>query len=53
MSQFDHAGKYLASMFGFLGMTDITIIRAEGLALGPEMAGEAMADAKAQAAATA
>jgi len=53
MSQFDHAGKYLASVFGFLGMTDITIIRAEGLALGPEVAAKAMTDAKAQAAASA
>lgn len=32
----DHQETYLRSFFGFLGITDITFIRAEGLALGPE-----------------
>ncbi|WP_268602621.1 NAD(P)H-dependent oxidoreductase, partial [Escherichia coli] len=32
----DHQETYLRSFFGFLGITDITFIRAEGLALSPE-----------------
>ena len=53
MIQFDHAGKYLASIFGFLGMSDITVIRAEGMALGPEIAAKSLADAKTSAEAAA
>lgn len=36
MAALDHQESYLRSFFGFLGITDITFIRAEGLALGPE-----------------
>ncbi|MDG4553595.1 MAG: FMN-dependent NADH-azoreductase [Candidatus Competibacter sp.] len=32
----DHQETYLRGFFGFLGMTDITFIRAEGLAISPE-----------------
>ena len=32
----DHQETYLTTFFGFLGITDITFIRAEGVALGPE-----------------
>lgn len=32
----DHQENYLKGFFGFLGVTDVTIVRAEGLALGDE-----------------
>lgn len=41
---FDHSGPYLKSILALLGLTDITIVRAEGLALGPEMAAKGLAD---------
>ncbi|UZE21267.1 FMN-dependent NADH-azoreductase [Pseudomonas sp. B21-056] len=51
-----HAGKpsgvahedYLQHMFSFLGITDIEVVRAEGLAYGDDMRNKAMSDAKAQ-----
>ncbi len=43
---FDHQEKYLRDVFGFLGVTDITVITAEGVAYGPEKAAEAVAAAK-------
>jgi FMN-dependent NADH-azoreductase len=33
---FEHQEKYLQSVFGFIGITDIEIVRAEGVAVGPE-----------------
>ena len=39
---------YLKTVLGFLGMTDVTFIYAEGLALGTESAEKAFADAQAQ-----
>lgn len=35
-------------MFGFMGVTDVTIVRAEGVAMGPEAKAAAMQAAKAQ-----
>ena len=32
----EHQETYLRGFFGFLGVTDITFVRAEGLALGPD-----------------
>ncbi|WP_204305536.1 NAD(P)H-dependent oxidoreductase, partial [Enterobacter ludwigii] len=32
----DHQETYLRGFFGFLGITDVTFVRAEGLALGDE-----------------
>ncbi|CAN1600713.1 FMN-dependent NADH-azoreductase [Pseudomonas mediterranea] len=51
-----HAGQpsgvghedYLKLLFGFLGITDIEIVRAEGLAYGDDMRNKAMSEAKAQ-----
>jgi FMN-dependent NADH-azoreductase len=45
---FDHQESYLKGFFGFLGITDITIIRAEGLAVSPESQKAAMAAATAE-----
>lgn len=39
---------YLKTMLGFLGMTDLSFVFAEGLAMGPEAAAKGMAEAKAQ-----
>ncbi len=32
----DHQEAYLRTVFGFLGITDISVVRAEGIGLGPE-----------------
>lgn len=46
---FDHQETYLRALFGFLGITDITFIRAEGVAMGPNARQQAIAAAKAEA----
>src|SRR5262245_28092078 len=46
---FDFQIPWLKAMLGFLGMTDVEIIRVEGTALGPEAAGKAFEHASAQA----
>lgn len=38
----DHQEKYLQGFFGFVGITDVTFIRAEGLGVGPEARKAAM-----------
>lgn len=53
MQPLDHAARYLADIFGFLGMTDVTVIHAEGLAMGPDMAAKGLAAAKSKAEAAA
>ena len=45
---FDHQEQYLRHVFTFLGVKDITVITAEGVAYGPEKATEAMNAAKAK-----
>jgi FMN-dependent NADH-azoreductase len=42
----DHQENYLQGLFGFLGITDVRFIRAEGLALGAEKRADAMAGAR-------
>jgi len=46
----DHQESYLRALFGFLGVTDISVIRAEGVAMGPEAQAAAIAKAKTEAA---
>lgn len=43
----DHQESYLRGVFGFLGIQDITFIRAEGIALGEEQRAKSMEAAKA------
>ncbi|KXU84472.1 FMN-dependent NADH-azoreductase [Paraburkholderia monticola] len=50
---FDHQEAYLKAAFGFLGITDITFIRAEGVAMGPDARSAALASAKTETAALA
>lgn len=44
----DHAVPYMKSILAFMGMTDVEVIRAEGLALGPDAAQAALAKARAR-----
>ena len=44
----DFQENYLKTVFGFLGITDITVIRAEGVAYGPDAAAAAIEGAKAE-----
>lgn len=44
----DHAVPYLRTMLGFLGMTDIELVRIEGVALGGDAEAEALARARAE-----
>ncbi|WP_257168278.1 FMN-dependent NADH-azoreductase [Bradyrhizobium sp. SRS-191] len=45
----DHQETYLQAFFGFLGISDIVFVRAEGVAMGPEARAKAIEAAKAQA----
>lgn len=47
----EHQESYLRVMFGFMGITDFSIVRAEGVAMGPEAKAAAMQAAKEQIAA--
>ena len=49
----DHQEAYLRGFFGFLGVTDIEFVRAEGVAMGPEMRAKALEDARLEATAIA
>jgi FMN-dependent NADH-azoreductase len=42
----DHQEAYLKSLFGFLGVTDIRFIRAEGVALGEDVRGKSLETAQ-------
>ena len=44
----DSQMPYLKSVFGFLGMTDVSFIYAEGLAMGPDAEAAALASATQQ-----
>jgi FMN-dependent NADH-azoreductase len=46
---YEHAGNYLRDIMAFIGITDSTILRAEGLTLGPEMMAKGLAEGKAAA----
>jgi len=42
----EHQESYLAVVFGFLGVTDVRIVRAEGVAMGPEAKANALSAAE-------
>jgi FMN-dependent NADH-azoreductase len=50
---YEHQESYLIGLLGFLGVSDVTVVRAEGVAFGPEAKDAAIAAAKAQVAALA
>lgn len=43
---FDFQETYLRALFGFLGITDVTFVRAEGVAMGPDMRAKSIDAAK-------
>ena len=50
---YDHVTTYLGAALGFIGMTDVTFIRAEGVAMGEAALADAIANARSQIAAIA
>jgi FMN-dependent NADH-azoreductase len=42
----EHQESYLRGALGFIGLTDVTVIRAEGVAMGPDARAAAVNDAK-------
>jgi FMN-dependent NADH-azoreductase len=46
MAPFDHQETYLKQALGFIGLTDVAIVRAEGLAVSPESKEAAIASAR-------
>ena len=50
---FEHQVSWLRAIFGFLGVTDVTVVQAEGVRMGPEKVEAAMAVAMEQVAALA
>jgi len=52
-ASFEHAESYLRGVFGFFGITDIEVVVAEGLAVGPEVRHAGIAQAEARIAALA
>jgi FMN-dependent NADH-azoreductase len=48
LAALDHQEGYLRGIFGFLGVTDVAFIRAEGVALGEDQRAKSMEAAKAE-----
>jgi FMN-dependent NADH-azoreductase len=46
IAAFDHQETYLKQALGFIGLTDITVVRAEGIAVSPESKEAALASAR-------
>ncbi len=44
---YEHQDTYLKHILGFLGLTDVSTVQAEGMNLGPEMAAKGAAEAEA------
>ncbi|APW38116.1 FMN-dependent NADH-azoreductase [Rhodoferax koreense] len=44
----EHQESYLSVLFGFLGVTDVRFVRAEGVAMGPDAKASALASAEAE-----
>ena len=44
----EHLGSYLTGLLGFMGITDVETVRAEGTAMGPDKSGQAMEAASAR-----
>lgn len=51
MAAWEHAESYLRTLFGFLGVTDLEVVIAEGLSVGAEQRVQGLADASRQIAA--
>jgi FMN-dependent NADH-azoreductase len=46
MAPFDHQETYLKHALGFIGLTDVAVVRAEGIAVSPESKEAALASAR-------
>ncbi len=46
MASLDHQENYVRDVFGFIGVKDVCVVRAEGIAVGPDAAKAAMAAAE-------
>ena len=46
MATWDHQESYLTTLFGFLGVTDVRFLRAEGVNVSPEQKDKAITEAK-------
>ena len=46
IAAFDHQETYLKQALGFIGLTDVTVVRAEGIAVSPESREAALASAR-------
>jgi FMN-dependent NADH-azoreductase len=46
MAALDHQEVYLKQALGFIGLTDITVVRAEGIAVSPQSREAAIASAR-------
>ena len=44
----EHQESYLQTVFGFLGITDVRFVRAEGVAMGPDAKAQALATAESE-----
>lgn len=44
----EHQESYLQTLFGFLGITDVRFVRAEGVAMGPDAKAKALATAESE-----
>jgi FMN-dependent NADH-azoreductase len=53
MAFLDHQEAYLRGVLGFIGLTDLTVIRADGINLGEEVKAAAIAKATTEIAALA
>ena len=49
MAVVDHASSYIKDVFNFMGVSDVSIVRAEGQTMGPDMATKGLANAWAEA----
>jgi FMN-dependent NADH-azoreductase len=43
---YDHLSTYLRAVFGFLGMTDVSFIQAEGIAMGEQAVADTLAKSR-------
>ena len=46
MTALDHQESFLRTVLGFMGVTDVTVIRAEGVGMGPDARAKALAAAQ-------
>ncbi len=48
MAEYDHVAPFMKQVLGFIGITDVTVVRAEKQALGPDAAAEGFKEGEAE-----